>query len=92
MAAPDVPRRRGRPLKPALALQRQITALLARCLDPAVEGCWIDMIGREEHYIDAALARRGAGLPPVPGRRMISKDQDLEPNWEALARERGMEC
>ena len=71
-----------------LELERQIRGLLARCEDPAVEGCWIDLIGRKEHYINAALCRREAGLPPLEGRRTLSADQDVEPDWEAIKRAR----
>ena len=49
---PTAPRR---PSPEVLELQRRIRGLLAQCEDPAVEGVWLDMIGREEHYLDASL-------------------------------------
>jgi hypothetical protein len=85
MAAPEPLRSQNRrPSKEVIKLQHQIRGLLARCEDPRVEGCWIDMIGREEHYLDASLCRREAGLSPLPGRRMISADWPVEPDWDAL--------
>jgi hypothetical protein len=53
-------------------LRRAIEALLARVEDPLVEGCWIDTFGaREPVFLDATECRRKAGLPDVPGRRVI---------------------
>jgi hypothetical protein len=90
MASPE-PRSR-RPSPEALALRRKILDLLAHCEDPAVEGAWLDSIGREETYLDASLARRAVGLPPLEGRRTLSADQILEPDWPSLKRAREADC
>jgi hypothetical protein len=83
--------RSKRPSKEVFEIERQIRSLLAHCSDPALEGCWVDMIGRGEHYLDAALCRRAAGLPPLAGRRVLSADQTLAPDWAALERERQLQ-
>jgi hypothetical protein len=90
MSTPEL-RSRG-PSKEALALRRKILDLLAHCEDAMIEGAWLDSIGRDEVYLDAGLARRAIGLPPLAGRRVLSADQVLEPDWEALARARGSDC
>jgi hypothetical protein len=49
--------------KEQVQLRRNIEALLANCIDPRVEGVWIDVVGRDEPaFIDATEARRKAGL------------------------------
>lgn len=72
---------RRRPSPAVIELQQKIRGLLAYCEAPEVEGVWLDMVGRGECYIDASLCRREIGLAPLPGRRTLSCDQDLEPNW-----------
>jgi hypothetical protein len=66
----------GHPGKEQVALRRQMEALLALVTDPLVEGAWLDITGKDEPlFIDATEARRKAGLPDVPGRRVIGQGQ-----------------
>ena len=85
--------KRRQPVNAQVALRQQFEAILAICTDPGLEGVWIDRVGRDEPvYIDAALARRKAGLPPLEGRRMISADWPVEPDWDTLERARSVDC
>jgi hypothetical protein len=57
-------------------LQRQLEALLAKVTDPLIEGVWLDATFKDPIWIDAAEARRKAGLPDVVGRRVVGSQID----------------
>jgi hypothetical protein len=53
-----------------------IADMLAVSNDPLLEGAWIDVTSRPPIWIDAAVARRQAGLPDLPGRRVVGSGVD----------------
>jgi hypothetical protein len=57
-------------------LRNQLEALLALITDPLVEGAWLDVTGRDPVWVDATEARRKAGLPDIPGRRVVGQGHE----------------
>jgi hypothetical protein len=65
----------GRLSREVAQLRDLLEARLAHITDPALEGAWLDITGRHEPiFVDATEARRRAGLPDIPGRRVIGND------------------